>query len=257
MEMINVEDIVRCIDDIGIEKPQQKLEKGKYYQVQTISDNYVELVSSSHKLNLYKRERFELVGKLLKESDIYSGLKVLCVFNKGTELEEGKLYTVINCNNVGILRVAYGDRIFNGTISRFCLPKQIIKKENEKMCEDINHTKKRTNDHYSFKTSSPDALKLSEVTQNLTKENPLAIIHRSDGTHTFILHEDIYHKAEFVTDELTTEFYELLNVYDHGYGFIKTEKGNVSKITDIVRRIIEAPYTNKKETVFKVDLVSF
>lgn len=110
---------------------------------------------------------------------------------------------------------------------------------------------------YSFKLSSPDALNVQEVKEDLTKKDPLAIIHRDDGTHTFVVHNSIWHKVRYTNDSLSERFDDLLEKYDHGEKFIKTERGNISEIVDCIRDIINASYENKKDTTFKVNVISF
>jgi len=113
------------------------------------------------------------------------------------------------------------------------------------------------NNNYSFVLSSPDALNVQEVKEDLTKKDPLAIIHRDDGTHTFVVHNSIWHKARYTNDSLSEWFDDLLEKYEHGEKFIKTERGNISEIVDCIRDIINTSYENKKETTYKVNIISF
>jgi len=108
---------------------------------------------------------------------------------------------------------------------------------------------KLNNNSYTFKTSSPDALDYGLIFKELTKENPLAIIHRSDGYHKALIHESIIQKLS----TLTHEYY--MNKFNKLSEWRKTEKGNIAEIIKLVKMIKNASWPNKKETTFKVDII--
>jgi len=57
------------------------------------------------------------------------------------------------------------------------------------------HTNNPESNKYTFKTSSLLAIDYELIEKDLTRENPLAIIHRNDGYHRAVVHVSILQKT--------------------------------------------------------------
>ena len=100
---------------------------------------------------------------------------------------------------------------------------------------------------YTFKTSSLLAIDFDLIKKDLTRENPLIIIHRNDGYHQAIIHDSIIVKASI----LKISIIDCKSIFE----WRKTEKGNIAEVITLIKKIKNAHWPNKKETTFKVDII--
>jgi hypothetical protein len=109
---------------------------------------------------------------------------------------------------------------------------------------------------YEFKASSPDALDEYEIEKELSKENPVCIVHNSaKRLHKILTHHSIHMKTEYVAEEIYMEYLNT-NPYtwDSWYETGTNEFGynRITDVMNVIRKIKNAPYENKEETLFKV-----
>lgn len=114
--------------------------------------------------------------------------------------------------------------------------------------------KKVKDNEWNFSVSSDKLIDVLEVGQVLTREHPLAIIHRGDGYCTIAIHASIYRKALYVKPKFREALDEALNIMQDD-DYFKVCSANLNPITKAVKAIRNARVLKKYRKNCEVTVV--
>jgi hypothetical protein len=114
--------------------------------------------------------------------------------------------------------------------------------------ESVSRDTKKHDASYEFTVGSPDIIDLDAVP--LTRENPVAIVQRSDGLHALVIHQSLYDKANAagILDDLT----EAMSPYYMDDEWIPYGSKVLSNALATIKKVRCAPFKNSKEIICKV-----
>ena len=100
------------------------------------------------------------------------------------------------------------------------------------------------NTKYKFSVSSDKLIDLEEIAKDLTRKNPVAIVHRSDGMHTVVMHESLVNKLDVVSRKFYKEFEQVSEPYwKSPDNFVPTSSRTLEPLLRVIRKLKEAPVT--------------
>lgn len=109
---------------------------------------------------------------------------------------------------------------------------------------------------YRFKVTSPKAINLGEIYQGLTRENPIAIVKRSDGMHTVLVHISLEDKLACVDEAVANRFETAMEPYDAAT-WLPIDSGTLTPLLQAARSLRNASYISpwKGEVECQVELL--
>lgn len=106
---------------------------------------------------------------------------------------------------------------------------------------------------YQFSVSSDKLISTYEIQDSLTRQHPMAIVHRSDGMHTVVLHDSIMDKLVVCSKDIIDQFFEAMEPYDVSPdGYVPTTGGCLTPIVKAVRAVRNAKIVIGKPCDVKV-----
>jgi hypothetical protein len=103
------------------------------------------------------------------------------------------------------------------------------------------HIQQENQMDYQFSVSSDKLIDTYEISEGLTREHPMAIIHRSDGMHTVVLHDSIMQKLSVISKDLIRDLREAMEPYQMSPDdFVPTKGGCLTSIINAVRAVRNA-----------------
>lgn len=171
------------------------------------------------------------------------------------EFIPGRMYERVGGDSWNFIRgkvykAATKDRIErdDGTPVLIC-----VKEDFRLIVEDVSRDTKKEYNMYTFQVSSEDAIDHQEIMDTLTRKRPVAIVKRSDGMHTVIIHDSLWNKVSLVDPVLSDKIFEAMDVYWSAGGYISLSSKHLPKVLSLLRELRTAPYVNRKKLTVSVE----